>query len=81
MVPAKHLIGYAGIAVEAVPEIECSTSSWISTFWANGALTERILAGPMALRAHRATKCHEIALIFPETEIPNLTLTSARRIL
>ena len=22
MVPAKHLIGYAGIAVEAVPEIE-----------------------------------------------------------
>ena len=81
MVPAKHLIGYAGIAVEAVPEIEYFHFVLDQQVWANGALTEAILAGPMALRAHRAKQCREIALIIPENEIPSLTLTPARRIL
>ena len=81
MVPAKHLIGYAGIAVEAVPEIEYFHFVLDHHVWANGALTERILAGPMALRAHRATQCYEIALIFPDNEMPKFTLTPARRIL
>ncbi|MBD9529941.1 Hint domain-containing protein [Paracoccus sp. PAR01] len=83
LVPAKHLIGYAGIAVEAVPEVEYFhfVLDQHELVWANGALTETMLAGPMALKALGTAQCRELAMIFPEIEMPSFTPTPARRIL
>ncbi|WP_313351222.1 Hint domain-containing protein [Paracoccus sp. (in: a-proteobacteria)] len=83
LVPAKHLIGYAGIEVETATEVEYFhfILDRHELVWANGALTETMLAGPMALKALGPDQCRELALIFPEIEMPGFMPSPARRIL
>ena len=83
LVPAKMLIGYRGIAAEEPDEVEYFhfILDRHELVWANGALTETMLAGPMALKALGPEQCRELALIFPEVEMPGFVPSPARRIL
>ncbi|MGA0613707.1 Hint domain-containing protein [Paracoccus sp. KR1-242] len=83
LVSAKMLIGHRGIAAEAASEVEYFhfILDQHELVWANGALTETMLAGPMALKALGAEQCRELALIFPEIAMPGFVPTPARRVL
>jgi len=83
LVPAKMLIGYRGIAAEEPDEVEYFhfILDRHELVWANGALTETMLAGPMALKALGPEQCRELALIFPEIEMPGFVPSPTRRIL
>ncbi|MDB6179730.1 Hint domain-containing protein, partial [Paracoccus sp. Z330] len=82
LVPAKHLVGHAGITVQETHEVEYFhfMLDRHEMVWANGALTETMLAGPMALRALGPRQCDEIKLIFPELDMPGTIPSPARRV-
>jgi len=83
LAPAKMLVGYNGIAMDDADEVEYFhfVLDQHELVWANGALTETMLTGPMALKALGQEQCRELALIFPEIEMPGFVPSPARRIL
>lgn len=83
LVRAKLLIGHGGIAAEPAAAVEYFhfMLEHHELVWANGALTETMLAGPMALKALGPEQCRELALFFPEIEMPTFVPAPARRIL
>ncbi|WP_240453703.1 Hint domain-containing protein [Chachezhania antarctica] len=83
LVAAKMLLGYAGIAVDDSPSVEYFhfLLDRHELVWANGAVSESMLTGPMALKALGAAQLRELASIFPEIILPDHVPTPARRIL
>lgn len=83
LVPAKMLIGYNGIMEEPAKSVEYFhfVLDAHELVWANGALSETMLTGPMALRALGPDQCRELAMIFPEMAMPSFVATPARRVL
>jgi hypothetical protein len=83
LVPAKFLTGFSGIAAQNVPDVEYYhfVLDRHELVWAEGAVTETMLPGPMALKALDGVQCRELTAIFPEIGKPDFVPSPIRRIL
>ncbi|MGA0613351.1 Hint domain-containing protein [Paracoccus sp. KR1-242] len=82
LVPAKKLLGQPGIAEEAAQSVEYFhiLLDRHQVVIANGAPSETLLVGQIALRALGAEARREISLIFPEIALPGFTPVPARQL-
>lgn len=83
LVAARHLVGYPGIEVasdlDSVEYVHFAFDRHQLVF-ADGALSESLYAGPMALAMLTPEQREELLAIFPEWADPLVQLTSARPI-
>ncbi|MTH76786.1 calcium-binding protein [Paracoccus aestuariivivens] len=82
LVSAKKLLGFPGVTQDVVTSVEYFhiLLDRHEVVRANGAWSETLLTGPMALRTLGPEACREIALLFPEIASPSYVAPVARRI-
>ncbi|MFG6083575.1 Hint domain-containing protein [Paracoccus litorisediminis] len=82
LVAAKKLLGLPGVTQENVSSVEYFhiLLDRHEVVRANGAWTETLLTGPMALKALGPEAVREISLLFPELASPSYVAPPARRI-
>lgn len=83
LVPAKMLLDLPGVSVETVNTVEYFhfILDRHELVWANGAASETMLTGPMALRTLGPAQIRELSQIFPDILRPDHVPAPARRIL